>query len=136
MLVTKGKQVELAANIYNEAVNKSIINHWKLVESVEVMDLHHYSTSMAQIAVYSLLNSLLTIHPRWNVEDDLTIIVGLGKDKGRSNIDGTSCVGEKVLDVLKGYQIKASFVPGNNGRIVVASEDLANFVSRIKETLI
>lgn len=136
VLITKGMQVEAAANIYNEAVNNSVVNHWKLEGNVEVMNLHHYSTSMAQIAVYSLLNSLLSIHPRWNVNDDLTIIVGLGKDKGRVNTDGTSCVGERVLDVLEGYQIKSSFVSGNNGRIYVASEDLIHFVARIKDSII
>ena len=132
VLMSKGKQVELSANVYNEAVNNSVINHWKLEGTKELMDLHNFSTSMAQIAVYSLLNSLLTIHPRWNLNEDLIIIVGLGKE--RQYPTDTSLVGKKVMDVLEGCQVNAKFVEKNRGRIEVRSADLISYVNRIKES--
>ena len=138
-LLAKGKQVELAANVYQEAVNSSLINHWKLQDdNKELMDLHYYSTSMAQIAVYSVLNSLLSTQAdvQWDVNEDLIIIVGRGKESfecNDSNTAGhTSAVGNKVLDVLEGYRINNDFVEGNYGRIIVKAEDLRNYVSRFE----
>ena len=94
------------------------VSEWK--------DLHRFSAAMANAAVRSVMESLLSEEPAHDVREDLVIIVGKGKGS-----EGKQVLLPAVRKLLEeDYGIVGSVDTTNAGRFVVSSGSLQSYVER------
>ena len=121
-------QKEMAQSIYDEGVISRAVKPWKTSKNAEgrpirVLDLHLFSAALARAAVRSYLESLLAGRRR-AVVDDLVIVVG----KGLRSI-AAPVLGAAVTKILsEEYDIVASVVESNTGRLIVEKKDLQKLI--------
>ena len=92
----------------------------------EWKDLHRFSAAMANAAVRSVMESLLSVEPAHDVREDLVIIVGKGKGS-----EGKQVLLPVVRQLLEeDYGIVGSVDATNAGRFVVPSGSLQSYVEK------
>lgn len=121
-------QKELAQSIYDEGVISRAVKPWKTSEDAEgrpirVLDLHLFSAALARAAVRSYLENLLAGRRR-AVVDDLVIVVGKGLRSSAAPVLGAAV--SKILS--EEYDIVASVVESNIGRLIVEKKDLQKLI--------
>jgi len=121
VLVERGGQEELGCSIYSQLQDLGYVNHWKLdsdISTKEVIDLHNFSAPLAQVAIITIFESLLTTMPQFDKNEDLIIIVG----RSRKKIPILKAV---ILNLLEDrFKVKCVVPKRNSGRIVISSSEL------------
>lgn len=134
LALDKAGQKELAVSKYEEGIRKKYLkSRWRSTkdsttgDAISVIDLHSLSAAMARAAIRSHVDSLLYRDPETSVPDeDWTIIVGKGLRSEEVPVLKTT-----VQSLLKtDYAITADIDSRNEGRLIVRSESLRDFISR------
>mmetsp|Transcript_56092 Transcript_56092/g.135863 ORF Transcript_56092/g.135863 Transcript_56092/m.135863 type:complete len:1282 (-) Transcript_56092:1217-5062(-) len=124
-------QQELVQSKYEEALVIGIINPWKTTlersgNPVKALDLHQFSKAMAVAAVRHIMDTWCDENndSGGDINGDLYIITGKGIHSKSEPV-----LKRAVIDVLKEYRINAVADPTNQGRVIVAYEDLLDCFS-------
>jgi pentatricopeptide repeat domain-containing protein 1 len=89
-------------------------------------DLHQYSAAMANAAIRSVMESLLSSKPAHDMTHELVIIVG----KGKGSEDKPVLLPTVQNLLRREYEIAGKVDVANAGRFVIASEGLKSFAKR------
>ena len=91
-------------------------------------DLHRFSAAMANAAVRSVIESLLSPKPDHDIDEELVIIVGKGKGS-----EDKPVLLPAVSNLLEqDYDIVGNVDTTNAGRFVISSGALQSFVKRFQ----
>eukprot|EP00547_Thalassionema_nitzschioides_P007075 CAMPEP_0194208298 /NCGR_PEP_ID=MMETSP0156-20130528/6783_1 /TAXON_ID=33649 /ORGANISM="Thalassionema nitzschioides, Strain L26-B" /LENGTH=989 /DNA_ID=CAMNT_0038935231 /DNA_START=298 /DNA_END=3267 /DNA_ORIENTATION=+ len=138
-------QKEMAQTLYEDGVKEKIVQPWTATQaldhlggkrSIQAIDLHHFSSAMARIAIRNALESLLVEDdhereklPPQELLSSIGLVIIVGKGKG-SELDH-SILSPTVQKVLKDeYHIPYTIDPTNEGRLIVKPADLDKFVAK------
>lgn len=121
----KADQKELAQTIYDEGLDRGLLDPWKKTKSEEgksivALDLHTFSESMAKAAIRKTMDTWLDEKDSTGgLNGDFVIITGKGKHSTSHPV-----LQKATKKVLLEYGIEADVDKSNHGRIVVCMRDL------------
>ena len=128
-------QKELAQSKFEEGMKKGIVKPWRRTlnqdgDSIYALDLHNFSSSMAKAAIRSCMDAYLLKKKiiREGSGNDLVIITGKGLNTARGDLPVLQGTTLNLLE--KEYGLKGTVEDSNQGRVVVDTEKLKDFVER------
>jgi len=130
LALDRAGQKELAQSKYDEGRNLKIVNPWRWTrnqfgESLSALDLHRFSSAMAKAALRSTIDSYVNgSGKKGGPMKDLVIITGKGLNSMNDPV-----LKATVVDLLqRDYGLKCKMDDSNQGRLIVGSEELREFV--------